>query len=75
MEQFADRTHECWSDWMVYLFSKCTKNNDGTATIPKWAVDRWLRQIETKYCDLSEEEREEDRKVVRKYYEDLVDLV
>ena len=52
-EQFADLAHRQWSGWMKYLFEKSTKNEDGTVTIPKWAVDRWTKQIATDYKDLN----------------------
>lgn len=61
-EQLADLAHQQWSGWMDYLFSKCIINSDGTATIPKWAVDRWKRQVETPYSALSVEEQDSDRK-------------
>ena len=60
-EQLADYAHEAWAGWMVYLFEKSIHNEDGTVTIPKWAVDRWKRQTITKYLDLPEEEKESDR--------------
>jgi len=46
---------------MKYMFSKMTMNEDGTATMPKWAVDRWSRQMNTKYSDMPESEKESDR--------------
>ena len=61
-EQLAEFAHEQWSGWMKYLFSKCSMNQDGTATIPAWAVERWKRQIRTPYRDLPENEKESDRK-------------
>ena len=73
IELFSDKTHECWSNWMKYLFSKCERRQDGTLVIPKWAVSRWLRQMNTGYEDLSEAEKEADREVVREYYEELID--
>jgi len=45
---------------MEYLFSKCTFNDDGTATIPEWAVTRWQRQIAAPFVDLREAEQETD---------------
>lgn len=67
VEAGADVAHEQWSGWMKYVFSVCKKNPDGTATIPKWAVDGWTRQINTPYRDLSEKEKESDRIEARKY--------
>jgi hypothetical protein len=66
-EQFADLAHRQWSGWMEYLFEKSTKNEDGTVTIPKWAVDRWNRQIATEYKDLSEQEKDSDRAEADKF--------
>jgi hypothetical protein len=69
LEKLAELAHIQWSGWMEYLFSKCTFNEDGTATIPKWAVDRWKRQIATDYKDLPEEEKESDRNEARRVME------
>ena len=60
-EQFAEYAHDAWAGWMSYLFSKSTKNEDGTVTIPAWAVERWTRQMNTQYWDLPEEEKNSDR--------------
>ncbi len=60
-EALAELCHRQWSDWMRYLFKKCDKNEDGTVTIPKWAVGRWSRQMETEYSQLSEDEQLSDR--------------
>ena len=40
-EQLADYAHDAWSGWMKYMFSKCTKNLDGSMTIPANSVERW----------------------------------
>lgn len=61
-EDLAELAHEQWSGWMEYLFSKSEFKIDGTVIIPVWAVERWLRQMNTKYSDLSEKEKESDRK-------------
>lgn len=62
IEELSSVEHERWSGWMVYQFSKGTLNDDGTWTMPRWAVERWMRQAETPYSELSEEEKESDRK-------------
>ena len=60
-ESLSEYAHEAWSGWMKYMFSKMTMNNDGTATMPKWAVERWTRQMNKKYADLPEDEKNSDR--------------
>jgi len=52
--------HEQWAGWMEYLFLK-SKQVDGCVIIPAWAVDRWRRQVATRYSDLSEDEKNSDR--------------
>lgn len=66
-EKLAELAHEQWSGWMRYLFSKGTFNNDGTWTMPAWAVDRWKEQMETPYLDLSESDQDSDRKEADKF--------
>jgi hypothetical protein len=56
-EKLASYAHKQWSGWMDYLFSKCVnpiEADTGTVIIPKWAVERWKRQIKTPYEELSE---------------------
>lgn len=60
-EALSVYAHKAWSGWMKYIFSKTTMNADGTATIPKWAVERWHRQMNTEYSDMREAEKESDR--------------
>ena len=54
IEKLAEYAHIAWSGWMNYMFSKCTRNDDGTLTIPAWAIERWTRQMTTSYADLPE---------------------
>ncbi len=68
-EELAKLAHEQWSNWMKYLFDKSKKESDGTVTIPKWAVDRWERQVNTEYSELSESEKESDRNEANKFME------
>lgn len=60
-ELLAHWVHRSWSGWMKYLFSKGTFNEDGTWTMPKWAVERWQRQMNTEYDLLPENEKDTDR--------------
>ncbi|MBM3120405.1 MAG: hypothetical protein FJ006_12840 [Chloroflexi bacterium] len=60
-ECLSEYAHEAWSGWMKYMFEKSAMNKDGTVTLPKWAVDRWTRQMNLSYADLPEEEKESDR--------------
>ena len=60
-EKLSEYAHNQWSGWMEYLFSKCVINENGEAIIPKWAVDRWKKQTQTPYSELSEEEKNSDR--------------
>lgn len=62
IEKLANYEHDRWSRWQKYLFSKCSQNKDGSMTIPKKFVDRWNKQINTSYFDLSNEEQESDKK-------------
>jgi hypothetical protein len=66
VEAHADLEHEIWSHWMHYLFSKMEVTMDGML-IPQELVDRWYRQMETEYKDLSEEEKQSDRDQVYKH--------
>ena len=67
-EKLAELCHDQWSNWMEYLFQKCTHNiHTGEMTIPAWAVDRWKRQMSTKYEFLSESEKESDLKEADKF--------
>lgn len=71
VEVLAKEEHDIWASWMLYLFSKGTCNKDGTWAMPKWAVERWRGQSIAKYHNLSEEEKGEDRKVVRRWHKSL----
>ena len=67
IEAMAAEAHESWAQWMEYLYSKSTKNPDGSVTIPAASVERWNRQMDTAYDDLPEGEKESDREEARRY--------
>lgn len=60
-EIVADVQHDIWAHWMRYMFSCGALNPDGTWTMPADKVERWHRQMNTPYADLTERERESDR--------------
>lgn len=67
LEVLAAIQHEIWAHWMRYMWEVSETQDDGTLTIPASRVDRWERQMRTLYADLSEEEKESDRQIVRDF--------
>ena len=66
-EQLAEIEHDRWADWQKYMHSKCLIGQYG-AVIPIDLFNRWERQIQTPYDELSEEEKQSDRKQVDRYW-------
>jgi hypothetical protein len=62
-DTLAAQAHITWANWMDYLFAKSILNEDGSVTIPKELVDRWKRQMNTKFSALPEEEKKSDREI------------
>lgn len=60
-EALADVQDAIWAHWMKYQFSVCIKNEDGSLTIPAEKVERWTRQMNTDYSELTDKEQESDR--------------
>lgn len=60
-EQLAAIQYKIWSHWMRYLFSVCVCNEDASITIPSDTAARWIKQMNTSYSDLSEQQKESDR--------------
>lgn len=61
VEKLAEYAHNAWAGWMKYMFSKGKINDAGELVLPKWAVERWTRQMNTAYADLPDEEKKSDR--------------
>ncbi len=61
VEALADKEHASWARWMHYLFTRCYETYDGNYVIPRELVDRWRRQKNTPYAELSEQEKQSDR--------------
>ncbi len=64
-EDAAKMAHDIWSGWMQYMFTVTESDGMGGELIPSQLVKRWMRQMITPYSDLSEEEKESDRNVMR----------
>lgn len=60
-ELLSDLSHQIWVHWMKYQESVSNLNEKGEWVIPKEKVERWKRQMETNYNDLSDKEKESDR--------------
>lgn len=60
-EHLADLSHEIWSHWMRWVFTTGKFNEDGSWTMPASLVVRWQRQMNLRYSELSELEKQSDR--------------
>ena len=70
MEKLADIEHQRWADWQQHLHDRCECleiKGEKNLLINTEDYKRWDMQIHTDYKDLSEEEKESDRKQVRRY--------
>ena len=66
---FGEATHEMWSHWMKYLFTQGWNMPDGKFSIKRDKVERWKRQMETSFLELTEEEQNSDIKVFLNFME------
>ena len=78
-ERLAELCHSQWSGWVRYMFSKGVFNENGSWTMPVEFVQRWQRQMNTPYAELSDSEQNSDRteadKFIKLVYEDGGDEV
>lgn len=66
LDAIAAVQHDIWAHWMRYLFSVCAANEDGTVTIPAEKVERWKRQMEIPYAELTPAEQRSDQEQAEK---------
>ena len=66
-EQLAAIEHERWADWQKWCHKVLRENNPS----PEQGdiLERWDRQIETPYPELSEKEKDSDREQVDRYWQ------
>lgn len=60
-EQLAGYSHDAWASWLQYMFGCGVVRVEGDLIIPRDKVERWTRQMTTKYQDLPEIEKPSDR--------------
>jgi len=64
VELLSEIEHERWSRWQKYLHESCVPNNDGSLTIPFELVNKWEKQMNTPYKQLTDKEKNSDRELV-----------
>jgi hypothetical protein len=70
-EKLAAIEHERWADWQRYCFEKLKIYNEGAFISPdaeETIIQRWFRQMNTPYEDLTEQEKDSDREQVMRYW-------
>lgn len=68
-EEVAALCHLQWVHWMKHLFKQGVFHPNGTFTINKKSVDLWLTQNSSYYFELSEVEKNSDRRQADKFLE------
>lgn len=67
IETLAAYSHEAWSEWMRYTLGRCMAGEEPhTQVIPGDYVQRWIRQLQTPYDQLPENEKKSDREQAEK---------
>lgn len=72
IEKLAEAMHSIWAHWMTWMFENGGEMQDGGGEYYCWMMHqakykRWHRQANTPYAELSEEEKESDRKVAKEH--------
>jgi hypothetical protein len=68
VEALADEVHQIWCNWMMYQFEQGWEADyHGAWTMNEHSYRRWQRLMKTPYAQLSEDEKQSDRKVAKRY--------
>ena len=66
IEELSIYEHDRWASWVLHVHKNlCEKGKNGSLVIPAHHVKRLENLCRTHYSDLSEENKEKDRKMVR----------
>jgi len=73
MEKLAAIEHDRWADWQAYImdnsFDLIDKKEDKyLISIPVEWWENWRRQIDSFYSELSDDEKDRDRREVMRYF-------
>lgn len=72
LDKKATAAHNIWAHWMKYFFSQCTCGGEnGVLCVPIDLEKRWKRLMSTEFEDLSDEEKESDYEVARKFLKNI----
>jgi hypothetical protein len=79
IEALAAIEHERWSDWQHYVQDERCRPELNMADRVSLVInaddaERWERQFQTPYADLSEREKQSDRDQVSRYWPLIVDF-
>lgn len=63
LERAAKYAHQSWCGWMRWMLQFVIDNPEKVdrEKFPETMTERWTRQMETPYCELSEQEKQSDR--------------
>lgn len=67
IEILAAKAHEIWSHWMHHMFNRAIKQDNGDIIIPSYLVERWKRQMNISYENLTEAEKQSDRRMAKRF--------
>ncbi|MGB1205308.1 MAG: hypothetical protein ACPG5B_06675 [Chitinophagales bacterium] len=76
IHKLASIQYDIWSHWTQYQLSVGTFDTEGNFVIPKEKIERWHRQSQTRYVDLSAKEKQSNIEQVNKFKDFLnIDLL
>lgn len=74
-ERFAREIHNIWSHWTQYMFQVELVDIGDSYRLSNKTAERWQRQMDTPYSELTETEKDSDRKQVEKLWPLIVALI
>lgn len=67
-EKLATIEHERWADWQQWVHQNLARKEDGWYLLDPAVYERWERQINTPYAELSDKEKSSDMEQVDRYW-------